>query len=311
MKGRPVPVIAVNGFLESGKTFFLNDAIDQETFIDPVARCVLIVCEQGAQDYDPRVMRANHITLVNVNEPEELSEEFFEKLIQRYRPDLIYMEQNAMWPKEAYDFPPCVELAQQLTVINAESFAVYFNNMRQKVVDMLTNSEVVIMYNCDDEAAVTQLKRNLQLINKRLGFLYFDSQGDTVNLADDLPYSVDTDYVNVEDTDYGIFYIDSYQNPDRYNGKTCEVTIKAVLDKSIPKGYFVGGRRVMTCCANDVQFFGVVCLNQTDVDVHDGDWLRVAGDVSYKMVDDEPHMLLTIKKIKHLPPRNEDNGIGL
>ncbi|MBQ9145126.1 MAG: hypothetical protein IJX70_01490 [Clostridia bacterium] len=305
----PVPIIAVNGFLESGKTFFLNEAIDQETFIDSVARCVLVLCEQGEEEYDPAVMRANHVNVVEVSSPAELTEEFYRGIVRKYRPDLIYIEQNVMWGN--YEYPPCVELAQQLTVIDAATFQIYFNNMRQRVVDMLRLTEAVIMYNCDDESAVTAIKRSLQLINPKMGFLLFNSFGDTISLADDLPYSVETDYINVADEDYGIFYVDSYENHARYNGKTVEITIKAVLDDTIPEGFFVGGRRVMTCCADDISFLGVVCYNNTSCRIQNGDWLRAVGEVSYKLVDNEPHMLFTVISCKKLTGRSDDETIGI
>lgn len=308
---RQVPVIAVNGFLESGKTFFLNDAWREELFIDAAARCVLISCEEGNTDYDPRLMRDNHVSLVKVDDPARLTEDFYRDVVRQYRPDLIYIEENAMWDVSAYRLPSFLALAQQLTVVNAEMFQIFFNNMRQRVVDMLQASEVVIMYNCDDEKAATVLKRNLQLINPKMGYLLFDSEGNSVSLADDLPYKVDTDYVNVADTDFGIFFVDSIENPERYNGKTVELTVHAVLDKTIPEGFFVGGRRVMTCCANDIAFYFVLCHNATSVKVNNGDWLRIAGEIAFHEMQGERQILMDIKSVTKLPPRSDDETLGL
>jgi len=311
MSTRGVPVIAVNGFLESGKTYFLNDAWREELFIDAAARQVLISCEEGNTEYDKRLMRINHVSLVSVESPAELTEQFYEDIIKQYRPDLIYIEQNVMWDKEAYRLPKCVYLAQQLTVVNAETFQVYFNNMRQRVVDMLQSTEVVIMYNCDDEKATTVLKRNLQLINPKMGYLLFDSAGNSVSLADDLPYKVDTDYVNVADGDFGIFFVDSIENPERYDGKTVEITVHAVLDHTIPDGFFIGGRRVMTCCANDVAFYFVLCHNATSVKVNNGDWLRVSGQVAFHEIKGERQVLMDIRSITKLAKRSDDETLGL
>ena len=311
MKQQPLPVIAVNGFLESGKTYFLNDAFDQELFIDPMAHCVLVRCEQGNNDYDPRLLRRNHVTVVDVDEPEQLTPAFWQDIATKYRPDLVYIEQNAMWDPAVYALPQNFYLAQQLTVVNAVEFQTYFNNMRQRVVDLLRDSEVVIMFNCDDEPAVTYLKRNLQLINPKLGFLLFDSKGNTVSLADDLPYKVDTDYINVADRDFGIFYVDSMENPDRYRDKTVELTVRAVLDDSIPKGFFVGGRRVMTCCANDVAFYFVLCQNTTSTSVKNGDWLRIVGQVSFHELGGEPHVVCVLTAVTKLPPRPDDETIDM
>lgn len=308
---RQVPVIVVNGFLESGKTFFLNDAWREELFIDASARQVVVSCEDGNTEYDPRLMRINHVSVVPVEEASQLTPAFYQDIIKQYRPDLIYIEANAMWDIAAYRLPECCTLAQQITVVNAESFQMYFNNMRQKVVDMLKDSEVVIMYNCDDEKATTVLKRNLQLINPKMGYLLFDSEGNSVSLADDLPYKVDGDYVNVADLDFGIFFVDSIENPERYDGKTVEITVHAVLDKTIPDGFFVGGRRVMTCCANDVAFYFVLCHNATSVKVNDGDWIRMAGRVGFHEMKGERQILMEVQSITKLPPRADDETIGL
>ena len=311
MTARQVPVIAVNGFLESGKTFFFNDAWREELFIDSAARCVLLCCEEGNTEYDPRLLKTNHISVVTVPSPDVLTEAFYSDVIKQYHPDLIYMEQNAMWDMAAYRLPRNVYLAQQITVVNTATFQIYFNNMRQRVVDMLAASEVVIMYNCDDEKATTVLKRNLQLINPKMGYLLFDSTGNTVSLADDLPYKVDGNYINVADTDVGVFFVDSIENPDRYNGKTVELTVHAVLDKTIPEGFFVGGRRVMTCCANDVAFYFVLCHNATSVKVNNGDWLRVAGEVAFHEMEGERQILMDISSVTKLPSRPDDETLGL
>lgn len=308
---RQIPVIAVNGFMESGKTFFLNDAWREELFIDSSARQVLISCEDGNTEYDTRLMRVNHVSLITVESPDKLTEQFYQDIIKQYRPDLIYIEENAMWDASAYRLPSCVYLAQQLTVVNAEIFQMYFNNMRQKVVDMLAASEVVIMYNCDDEKATTVLKRNLQLINPKMGYLLFDSEGNSVSLADDLPYKVDTDYINVADLDFGIFYVDAIENHDRYDGKTVELTIHAVVDKTIPDGFFIGGRRVMTCCANDIAFYFVLCHNTTSVKINHGDWLRVSGRVGFHEIRGERQVLMDVVSVTRLPARSDDETIGL
>ena len=48
---REVPVFLFTGFLESGKTCFIKDSLEDKQFIggDMV---VLIVCEEGMEEYD-------------------------------------------------------------------------------------------------------------------------------------------------------------------------------------------------------------------------------------------------------------------
>ena len=63
----------------------------------------------------------------------------------------------------------------------------------------------------------------------------------------------------MEDDDFGIWYIDVFDNLETYRGKT--VSFKGVVYK--PKrsrdDMFVPGRFAMTCCAADIQFVGFPC----------------------------------------------------
>ena len=48
---RDVPVYLITGFLESGKTQFLDFTIHQEYFQIP-EKTLLLVCEEGEEEYD-------------------------------------------------------------------------------------------------------------------------------------------------------------------------------------------------------------------------------------------------------------------
>ena len=48
-----VPVYLVNGFLESGKTLFIDDALKSEDFADG-DKTLLIACEEGMEEYDEK-----------------------------------------------------------------------------------------------------------------------------------------------------------------------------------------------------------------------------------------------------------------
>ena len=50
-----VSVILVTGFLESGKTTFLRDAVTQDYF-QIEDRTLLINCESGEEEYDPALL---------------------------------------------------------------------------------------------------------------------------------------------------------------------------------------------------------------------------------------------------------------
>ena len=62
-------VFIINGFLDSGKTDFINYTITQPYFQDRKAT-LLIVCEEGEKEYDPKVLERTR-TFMEVIEDED------------------------------------------------------------------------------------------------------------------------------------------------------------------------------------------------------------------------------------------------
>lgn len=50
-RNRRIPVFLINGFLEAGKTRFINFTLEQEYF-QTEGRTLLIVCEEGEDSYE-------------------------------------------------------------------------------------------------------------------------------------------------------------------------------------------------------------------------------------------------------------------
>ena len=46
-----IPVFLVNGFLESGKTLFIQEVIKEGQF-DEAGSVLLVACEEGIEEYD-------------------------------------------------------------------------------------------------------------------------------------------------------------------------------------------------------------------------------------------------------------------
>lgn len=306
---RVVPVIVVNGILEAGKTHFLNEALAENVFVDPEAHGLILQCEEGEEEYDENLLASAN----TVVEKLETKEEFFEKLedlLKKHDPDVVYIEANAMWGN--LELPEYMAVAQTLTIIDWTTFKVYFNNMRQKFVDLLTPSDVVIMYNCEDEKETSTYKRNLRLINRDLQFLCFDPSGNQLNLADDLPYSVDTDHIVLDDEYYGIWFIDTMDVPARYNGKKVTFTAQVTTHGRLPKGFFLAGRKCMTCCADDIQDFYCICDNtKAKATFKNGAWVSVYGTILYKVSPEgEPMPYIEIGFLKPVD-KPEPEVIGL
>ena len=282
---RVVPVIVINGLLESGKTHFLNEAIDQETFIDASAKGVILQCEEGVEEMDERVLAKNHLSLIKFESEDEFTEEALTAIVQKYDPDVVYIEHNAMWTK--FELPSWMEVNQTLTVIDASTFRVFLNNMRQKIVNILTPSDVVIMYNCDDQKEVSALKRNVMVINRNLQFLLFDKDGRPVSLVDDLPYKIE-DTIKLQPDDFGVFYFEIEEYPERYYNKKVVFLAKMNFDKRLPKGFFLAGRLCMTCCVNDIQPLYCICDNRlAKATIINDTWMTIHGTILYNQDQDD------------------------
>ena len=68
MEETRVPIYLITGFLESGKTSFLNFTLQQDYFqID--GKTLLILCEEGEEEYDVEALK-QHNTDVEIIESE-------------------------------------------------------------------------------------------------------------------------------------------------------------------------------------------------------------------------------------------------
>ncbi|MGN1188376.1 MAG: GTPase, partial [Lachnospiraceae bacterium] len=64
--------------------------------------------------------------------------------------------------------------------------------------------------------------------------------------------------------DYGIWYVDAMDNPEKYKGKTIRMKAVVYKPKTLLKTSFVPGRFAMTCCADDIRFIGYKCKCDKD-----------------------------------------------
>ena len=61
-----VPVYLINGFLESGKTSFIQTTLADPEFVNG-DRILLLVCEEGEVEYDELAYAKKNIFIVNVD----------------------------------------------------------------------------------------------------------------------------------------------------------------------------------------------------------------------------------------------------
>lgn len=84
------------GFLDSGKTTLIREALHSPDFLD-YNQTLLIVCEEGDEEYDEAWLKKNGIIKYVVDEEEKINEFFLEGLELNYRPDHVMIEWNGTW----------------------------------------------------------------------------------------------------------------------------------------------------------------------------------------------------------------------
>ena len=286
---RNVPVYIFTGFLESGKTTFILDTLSQDYFATG-ERTLLIVCEDGETEYDVKALRMQNVYVEFVNEEKELTADLLKKWDAATKPKRVLIEFNGMWQIDSVMediYPASWEIAQVISTVDYGTFDMYWNNMRSMVMNQLSVSEMVIFNRCDETARKNELRRNIKLFNKKAQVVYDYVEGyDGGGAAEEFPYDIEAPVINIEDDDFGIFYMDSMENPDKYNGKTVHFSGLFFRPKNYPMNKFVPGRFAMTCCADDITYLGLICNTENDIDLEERQWITITADVKSEYVKD-------------------------
>ena len=277
-----MPLFLINGFLEAGKTEFLKFTMQQEYF-QSEGKSLLIVCEEGEEEYEEELLKETHTAVVYVEDREKLTPEYLEELELLYNPERVLMEWNGMWNLDEFKLPKDWELYQQITIIDGSSFDLYLNNMKPLVGAMVRNSEMLIMNRCDEIEDLDAYRRTLKGMNPQVQIVFEDAEGEVEEVSEaDLPYDVNADVIEILPEAYGIWYIDMLDKPDRYRGKTVEFTAMVLKAPEFPKNNFVPGRMAMTCCEADMTFLGFMCKARNARLLETKQWVKVRARVEYE-----------------------------
>ncbi len=257
---RQIPVYLFTGFLEAGKTKFAQETLQDSTFNNG-DRMLLLVCEEGVEEYDPAAFAAPNIFLEVIEQESDLTTENLAALLKKHRASYVIVEYNGMWTLDTLytNMPREWVVAQEFLFIDSRTFLNYNANMRQLMVDKMQSCELVVLnrFPQGDEELKLQAHKIIRAINRRCDIAFETPDGkityDDIELP--LPYDLNAPVVEIADDDFAIFLQDIMDQPEKYRNKTVRLRGKAVSkSRSLKPGYFFFGREVMTCCANDIRF---------------------------------------------------------
>ena len=277
-----IPVYVFMGFLGSGKTTFAKDVLLNQGFTEG-AKTLLLACEDGEEEYDEKVLKEKNIYLEYIDESTLTAEHLLE-LGKKYDPENVMIEYNGMWELDRIfqiRVPKGWTVVQVISFVDATTFDVYVNNMKKIMMDQLRNADMIIFNRCDENTKTAEYRRSLRAVNRRGQVIFEGKDGRPIQTEEEtvLPYDIDTDTIVLEEEDFGIFYIDAADNPDKYVGKNIKFKAQAHRPSNYGNTEFVPGRFAMTCCADDIAFIGFKTYYKGASTLKDRDWIIVEGKI--------------------------------
>ena len=282
---KQVPVYLFTGFLESGKTKFAQQTLEDASFNNG-DRILLLVCEEGVEEYDPSTFAAPTVFTETIESESDLTTENLAALLKKHRCSYVMVEYNGMWMLDSLygNLPEGWAVAQEFLFCDATSFLSYNANMRQLTVDKLKSAELVVLNRYNDSMDRMEMHRVIRAISRRCDIAYEYTDGKVVydDIEDPLPFDLDAPVVEIEDRDFAIWYRDMSEEPKKYDGKTIEVKCRCLVRKNVPKGCFIAGRHIMTCCVQDIQFAGIICVWDRADEIRNDEWAIITARLDYK-----------------------------
>ena len=160
------PVYLIAGFLDGGKTSFINGILSDGFALED--RTMLLCCEEGEVDYDPKVLR--NVTIVKVEDQEDLTPEFLLAQQKKCRAAQILVEFNGMWQIQDFyvnSMPQSWALYQIIAAVEGPTFEMYAKNMASLMMEKLRNADMICINRCDSGLCAALRQKNLRLVNRR------------------------------------------------------------------------------------------------------------------------------------------------
>ncbi len=275
-----IPVYMFLGFLESGKTTFANETLIDRGFTEGEPT-LLLVCEEGIEEYDNEYLKSHNIYAEYIDE-DNLNTEYLLDLQDKYNPTRVMIEYNGTWKLDklfGIRVPKGWTVVQVITFVDATTFDVYVANMKAMMMESLSAADMIIFNRCDENTRKAEYRRSIKAVNRRAQVIFENKDG--IAEVDDteleLPFDINSPLIELEDDDFGIWYIDACDNPDKYVGKKIKFKAMVHKPKEYAKNEFVPGRFAMTCCADDIAFIGFKCYSDSAKVLRDRQWVMVTG----------------------------------
>ena len=306
-----IPVYVFTGFLDSGKTKFIQETLEDPRF-NAGERTLLLVFEEGEEEYDFSAYPHQNVYLEVLDQQTVTSGEL-KALAKKYKAQRVVAELNGMQlVGDLYSrFPEGWVVAQEVMFADSTTIMAYNANMRNLVMDKLMGGQMVVFNRLQPGADTTELHKLVRAANRRMDILYDYLDGTTAfdDVEDPLPFDVNAPVITVEDDDYALWYRDVTDEPQKYDGKTVKFKGQVAMLRREKENMFAPGRFVMTCCVDDIQFCGVPCRYERSKELKPRSWVTVTAKISaekHYLYQGELGPVLTAVTVEPAEPAQQD-----
>ena len=308
---KEISVYLFLGFLESGKTKFIQETLEDPR-MDNGEKTLLLVCEEGEEEYSPEKFAVRNVVKVTIESAAELTFENLRDLSVKHDIDRVVVEYNGTWLlQQFFDAMPDEWVINQImTFFDATTFIKYNKNMRQLVYDKMQLTQMVVFNRFKGEYEKEEFHKIVRGVSRRpdIVYEYLGGKAEFDEIEDPLPFDVNAPVIEIADRDFAWFYRDMAENGKNYIGKTVRFKGMAALSRKGPEDFIVLGRHIMTCCEADIAYDGfAVKLNGLISDVKSRDWLTVTAKIGYEYnsVYRAEGPVLSAEKIERSDPPEE------
>ena len=277
-----IPVYAFTGFLDSGKTKFIQETLEDPRF-NAGERTLLLVFEEGEEEYDSSSYPHQSVFL-EVLDQKTVTTKQLQALAKKHKAQRVVAELNGMeLVGDLYmRFPEEWVVAQEVMFADSTTIMAYNANMRNLVMDKLVGAQMVVFNRMEKGEDTMHLHKLARAANRRIDILYDYTDGSTTfdDVIDPLPFDINAPIIQVKDEDYALWYRDVTEEPEKYDGKRVCFKAQVAMLRREKNNMFAPGRFVMTCCVEDIQFCGIPCRYAQAQKLESRSWVTVQAKIT-------------------------------
>ena len=279
-----IPVYVFTGFLDSGKTKFIQETLEDERF-NAGERTLLLVFEEGEEEYDSSTYPHQNVYL-EILDQQTVTTKQLQQLVKKHRAQRVVAELNGMQlVGDLYSrFPEDWVVAQEVMFADSTTFIAYNANMRNLVMDKLVGGQMVVFNRLTPGQDTMPLHKIVRAANRRIDILYDYTDGSTAfdEIEDPLPFDINAPVIDIKDEDYALWYRDVTEEPAKYDGKSVLFKAQVAMLRRDKNNMFAPGRIVMTCCVDDIQFAALICNWDEAENAKDEQWMMLTAKVNFR-----------------------------